>query len=136
MARAVLDTNILVAAGFNRGSASARLLREVEAGRLELVWNQATRRETRSVLERIPRLRWEDVAPLFRPTAEHRDGGDLKAVSFVEDPEDRKFAALALSAGVPLVSADDHLLAHRDRLDVGKPGEFLRDRLRADAEEE
>lgn len=136
MLRAVLDTNVFVAAGFNKGSASARLLREVEAGRLQLVWNEGTRRETRSVLERIPPLAWEDVAPLFRPAAEHRDGGNLEAVSFVEDPQDRKLAALALSAGVPLVSADDHLLTHRDRLDVAKPGEFLRDRVRADTEEE
>ena len=136
MQRAVLDTNVFVAAGFNRSSASARLLREVEAGRLQFVWNQATRRETRSVLERIPPLAWEDVAPLFRPAAEHRDGGHLAAVSFIEDAEDRKFAALALSAGVPLVSADDHLLTHRDRLDVATPGEFLRGPLRADNKEE
>lgn len=136
MDRAVLDTNVFVAAGLNPGSASARLLREVEAGRLQLVWNGATRSETQSVLERIPRLRWEKVAQLFRPAAEHPDSGDLAAVSFVEDPEDRKFAALALSAAVPLVSADDHLLAHRERLDVAKPGEFLREHVRAAAEKE
>ncbi|MGM0584396.1 MAG: PIN domain-containing protein [Pseudomonadota bacterium] len=126
MPRAILDTNVFVAAGFNRASACARLLRAVEAGRLELVWSEATRRETRAVLERIPRLRWSDAEPLFRPEAERPAPGDLSGVGFVEDPEDRKFAALSLASGAPLVTADDHLLAHRDRLDVHKPSEFLR----------
>lgn len=129
MQRVILDTNVFVAAGFNPDSASARLIREVESGELELVWSAATRRETRSVLERIPRLRWERVAPLFRPEAEQGDSGDLAHVSFVEDPEDRKFAALAIDSGATLVSADDDLLTHRGRLDVVAPGDFLRDRL-------
>lgn len=128
MDRAVLDTNVFVAAGFNPGSASGRLLREVGAGRITLVWNEATRRETRDVLNRIPPLSWKPVEALFRPEGEHRDGMDLSAVSFVEDAQDRKFAALALASGAKLVSADDHLLSHRDRLDVASPGEMMRAR--------
>lgn len=124
--RAVLDTNVFVAAGFNPRSASARLIGEVRARRLVLVWSEATRRETRSVLERIPRLSWADVASLFAPEGEHPGGTDPAAVSFVTDPEDRKFAALSRASGATLVSADDHLLSHRDRLDVMPPGEFLR----------
>lgn len=50
MDRAILDTNVFVAAGFNRGSASARLLHEAETARITIVWNDATRREIRSVL--------------------------------------------------------------------------------------
>ena len=61
MPGAILDTNVFVAAGFNPASASARLLGAVGAGRRELVWSEATRRETRAVLERIPRLRWSDA---------------------------------------------------------------------------
>jgi len=124
--RAVLDTNVFVAAGFNPRSASARLLSELRAGRLSLVWNEETRGETRSVLKRIPRLSWEDVAPLFAPEGRQRSGIDPSAVSFVVDPEDRKFAALSIASGATLVSADDHLLTHRDRLDVMEPGAFLR----------
>jgi predicted nucleic acid-binding protein len=124
--RAILDTNVFVAAGFNPRSASARLIAQVRAGRLVLVWSEATRSETRSVLERIPRLRWEDAAPLFGPEGEHRGETDPSAVAFVVDPEDRKFAALSIASGATLVSADDHLLSHRDRLDVLSPGEFVR----------
>ena len=126
MLRAILDTNVFVAAGFKAGSASARLLAACAAGRLSLVWHESTRRETRAVLERIPRLSWAAAAALFRPEGEHPEPLELAAVAFVEDGEDRKFAALALAAGAPLVSADRHLLDHRGRLPVTTAAEFLR----------
>lgn len=126
MLRAVLDTNVFVAAGFNARSASARLLAAAGEGALLPVWHETTLAETRAVLERIPRLAWEAAAPLFRPEGAHGAPLDLAAVAFVEDPEDRKFAALALAAGVPLVSADRHLLDHADRLTVVTPGAFER----------
>lgn len=126
--RAIFDTNVFVSAGFNPRSASARLLEEVAAGRIVLVWDEATRGEIRAVLTRIPRLSWEDAAGLFAPEGEHAGTVDPASLTFVVDPEDRKFAALALSSGATLVSADDHLLAHRERLPVLSPGEFLRAR--------
>jgi len=133
MPRAVFDTNVFVAAGFNPGSSSAELLRAVREGRIDMVWNEATRRETRSVLIRIPRLSWDICADLFRPESKGPDATRAE-VSFVEDPQDRKFAALALAARATLVSADDHLLTHRSRLDVARPAEFLRRQGRRSAE--
>lgn len=50
-------------------------------------------------------------------------------VDFVTDPEDRKFAALSLASGAPIISSDDHLLTHSDRLTVWTPGAFVRERL-------
>ena len=41
----VLDTNVFVAAGFNRGSHSAWLVEAVRDGRLRMVWDNATRAE-------------------------------------------------------------------------------------------
>jgi len=122
---AVFDTNVFVAAGFRSQSASARLLALVADGRIALVWSEATRAETLAVLSRIPRLTPAAAAAAFRPELRRDDEGDLSHVAFVEDPEDRKFAALALVAGVPLVSSDQDLLAHADRLDVLTPGGFL-----------
>ena len=52
--------------------------------------------------------------------------GVVSAVAFVEDVEDRSCAALARAAGAPLVSADRHLLDHRDRLPVLMPAELAR----------
>jgi predicted nucleic acid-binding protein len=123
----VLDTNVFVAAGFNPRSASARILDAVRAGRYRLIWNEPTRRETEMILRRIPRLRWEDVADLFRPEGEFTGPVDPDAFAFITDPDDRKFAALSAAAGAPLVTNDNHLLAHRDTIgiEVLTPRAFL-----------
>jgi uncharacterized protein len=125
--RAVLDTNVFVAAGFNRQSSSAKILELVSRGEVELVWSEATRAETKFVLEKIPRLGWADAEPLFRPSGQQPDPEPTDEFDYVEDPDDRKFAALAKACGATLVSSDDHLLAHRARSDISiaSPGEFL-----------
>lgn len=125
----VLDTNLFVAAGFNPGSSSARILDAVEDGRLRLVWNEATRRETRAVLKQIPPLSWERWAGLFR--REDRFEGETHPSRFhyVADPDDRKFAALAAAAAATLVTNDEHLLVHRGRPDltIRTPADFWRE---------
>ncbi|MGJ3265632.1 MAG: PIN domain-containing protein [Salinarimonas sp.] len=126
--RIVIDTNAFVAAGFNPASASARILAAVREGALTLVWDEETAAETRHVLERIPRLRWSDAAPLFRDAA--RFDGDTEPTRFgmIVDPADRKFAALASAADAVLITSDDHLLAHAGTLPcpVETPGAFAR----------
>lgn len=129
MQRAVIDTNVFIAAGFNPGSASASILDLIRSGHLIAVWNEATRRETRALLERIPRLDWNHAVPLFQDEGRYDLETDTGLVDFVTDPEDRKFAALSLASGAPIVSSDDHLLAHRDRLTVWTLGAFIRERL-------
>jgi uncharacterized protein len=123
----VLDTNIFVAAGFNSKSASARIIAATREGRLQLVWNEPTRRETEMILRRIPRLRWDKFADLFRPEGEFAGLVDPDAFAFIADPDDRKFAALSVAAKTPLVTNDRHLLAHRNMIgvDVLTPGAFL-----------
>jgi uncharacterized protein len=117
----VLDTNLFVAAGFNPGSGAARILDAVEAGRLRLVWNEATRRETRAILKQIPPLSWQRWAGLFRDEDRFDGETDPSAFGYVADPDDRKFAALAAASGATLVTNDEHLLAHR-----GRPGLTIR----------
>lgn len=129
MQRAVIDTNVFIAAGFNPGSASASILDLIRLGHLITVWNEATRCETRTLFERIPRLDWNHAAPLFRDEGRYDLETDTGRVDFVTDPGDRKFAALSLASGAPIVSSDDHLLAHRDRLTVWTPSAFVRKRL-------
>ena len=122
--RAIFDTNVFVGAGFNRRSASARLLEAVRDGRVAMVWSEATRAETRRILEKIPPLSWEAVASLFDPANETPDA-DPASADFVTDPEDRKFAALSLAEGCPIVTSDHDLLTHADKLEVFKPSAFL-----------
>ena len=101
---------MFVAAGFNPGSHSARLVEAVRDGRLRLVWDDATHAEIEHVMRQIPRLSWPRIADLFR--SEDRFGGSThpEAFGFVPDPADRKFAALAQAAHAPLVTSDAGLL--------------------------
>src|SRR5437667_11713347 len=97
----VLDTNVFVAAGFNPGSHSARLVEAVRDGRLRMLWDDATHAEIEHVMRQIPRLSWTRIADLFR--SEDRFGGSThpEAFGFVPDPADRKFAALADAVQAP-----------------------------------
>ena len=123
----VIDTNVFVAAGFHPRSASARILEGVREGRFRLIWNQPTRSETEMILRRIPRLDWHKVADLFRPEGEYTGPVDPAAFTAIADPDDRKFAALAAAANVPLVTSDKLVLAQRDKIgiEIVTPRDFL-----------
>jgi uncharacterized protein len=122
----ILDTNVFVAAGFNPKSSSAKIVEAVRQGRLPMVWNEATRRETEMIMRKIPPLRAKPIDDLFR--AEHRYDGPTHPERFSEvpDPDDRKFAALAHATGATVVSNDEDLLGYSGPLEltVLMPGEF------------
>ncbi len=123
----ILDTNILVAAGFRPQSAAGRLVEAVRNGRYRLIWTEATRREARAVLSRIPHLRWEAVSDLFTEVGEFKGTVSPDTFAHITDPNDRKFAALGAATGCPVVSSDDDLLAHKEvfSFDVLTPQSFL-----------
>jgi uncharacterized protein len=125
--RIVIDTNVFVAAGFNPRSAAARILAAVREGRLQMIWNEPTRRETEMILRQIPHLDWESVADLFEPEMEFSGPVDPESFDFVPDLEDRKFAALSLAAQTSLVTSDKHLLSNKYSIgiDALAPHAFL-----------
>jgi predicted nucleic acid-binding protein len=127
-ARVVLDTNVFVAAEFNPGSHSARLVEAVRDRRLRMVWDDATRTEVEHVMRQIPRLSWARIADLFRSEDRFSGATHPEAVGFVPDPADRKFAALAEAAQAPLVTSDAGLLNAGAEMSVPvlKPSEFAR----------
>jgi len=114
----ILDTNVLVAAGFKRGSGAAKIVDAIRRGDCLLVWNSATRRENEAVLRRIPPLDWEEFSVLFDPEGEYRGATAPELYGLVEDPEDRKFAALAEATGATVITSDAHLLSRRDELPI------------------
>ncbi|NTV99778.1 MAG: PIN domain-containing protein [Oscillochloris sp.] len=114
----VLDTNVFVAAGFNRASHAARIIAAVRQGALVRIWNAATRDEIQSTLTRIPQRSWAEVADLFRPEGDFSGPSDPDHFTSVPDPADRVFAALAEATGATLVTNDAHLLAHQEQLSV------------------
>ena len=125
--RLVLDTNVFVAAGFNPRSSSARILERVREGSWTMAWNRDTRRETEAVLAQIPPLSGRSAEAAFFPEAEVTAQTHPERFSLIEDPDDRKFAALAAVADAILVTNDDHLLSQRDRMEVEvlTPGELM-----------
>jgi predicted nucleic acid-binding protein len=129
----ILDTNVFVGAGFNPRSHSARLVDAVRTGRLRMLWNDATRRETERILRQIPRLAWDHFAPLFREADRFQGETYPEEFDYVPDPADRKFAALADAARVSLVTSDQDLLQGRERASVPilTPAEFDRRHLPA-----
>jgi uncharacterized protein len=123
----VLDTNSFVAAGFNPGSSSARVISAVRAGRLRLVWDDATRGEIEHIVRKIPPLSFEPFAGLFRAEDRYEAETHPERYGDVPDEDDRKFLALAEAAGATLITQDEHLLDARERASVPvlRPGEFL-----------
>jgi len=122
----VLDTNVFVAAAFNRQSRAARIIDWIRDERLLLVWNEATRRETRAILRKIPPISWEPFSDLFGEDGCFRGIVNPSWFGQVRDPDDRKFAALAYAAGATLITQDDDLLEIRSnvRVTILTPTEF------------
>ena len=128
----VLDTNVLIAAGFNPRSNAARIVSAVRRSHLRAIWCPETKHENESLIRKIPPLSWSAFADLFDEGHCYREKLDLSAFSYVPDSSDRVFAALAHAARATLITQDDHLLAARSRADVPflSPHEFVRFMLR------
>ena len=123
----VVDTNVFIAAAFKPQSASGLVVDAIRLGTVHLVWSEATRRETESLLRKIPLTSWEAVADLFQEANRRSSDIDPDVFSSVTDEDDRKFAALAASNQAILVSLDQHLLGAGldDMCAVCTPSEFM-----------
>jgi predicted nucleic acid-binding protein len=71
-------------------------------------------------------MSWSSVAELFREENRYEGETSPGKFDYIEDADDRKFAALSEAAGVVLITNDDHLLStrHRDALNIQTPREF------------
>ena len=81
-----------------RAARAGTTVQAVRDGRLRMPWTDDTRHEVKAVLENIPPLDWSDVEGLFRDEDRHAEDLDTGGLQWVEDPDDRKFAALARAA--------------------------------------
>ena len=125
----ILDTNVLIASGFNPKSHSAQIVEQVRCGLLRMIWAEQTREEAEWIIRKIPPLSWTAIAELFRP--EDCYGGTVFPERFQQIPDraDIKFAALSDATGTPLITMDKGILSVRDTLAVPvlMPFEFLLD---------
>ena len=109
--RVVLDTNVLVAAAYNSGSASRRVVEACLSGELTEVLSPALRREYEFILARA--VRGQPYVEQIRRLLDSAEVVDPARTPRVvpDDPEDDKLVAVALEAGAVLVTNDAHLLA-------------------------
>lgn len=127
--KVVLDTNLFVAAYWNRSSSSARIIQKCLHGGLEAVATEEIARELRMIIRTI-RAKREYAEQVERL---------LKLATFVqpitvevktEDREDQKFLECAAAAQADyLITNDDHLLRLKSvgKTRIVKPSEFTRE---------
>jgi putative PIN family toxin of toxin-antitoxin system len=126
--RVVLDTNVLVGAAYDAGSASRRIVDACLRGQLVAVASPALQKEYAQVLPRAVRT------PEYRQALQRFEQMLLVVVPaevprvVPEDREDDKLVAVALAAGAPvLVTNDRHLLDldPHGPLRILRPAEFV-----------
>ncbi len=125
----VLDTNLFVAAYWNRRSASWKVISACLDGRLHLYYSEQIRSEIRLILRNI--RAGED----FKQRVDKALAGGTKilAPGFLavvkDDPDDDKFLECALYARADfLITSDDHLLRIREfeGVRIVKPADLLK----------
>ncbi len=132
VARAVLDTNVLVSALISAGGGSARLLLELRSGAFELILSPLLLAELREVLRRDKFRRYVSEAEADAYVALIRSEGVVRAdpgpslQPISPDPDDEYLIDLARDAGADaLVTGNAHLLELRAIIPVMTPAEFL-----------
>ena len=125
----VLDTNIFIAAYFNRKSASARIIDLCLENKHELIFSSRLRKEVRLILKNVRANRefQKRIQSLFMNASRIRPTQKIFMVK--EDPEDNKFLECALEGKADyLITSDRHLLELGEfaQTKICKPTQFLK----------
>lgn len=125
----VLDTNVFIAAYFNRKSASARIIDLCLENKHELIFSSRLRKEVRLILKNVRAKRefQKRIQSLFMNASRVRPTQKIFAVK--EDPEDNKFLECALEGKADyLITSDRHLLELGEfaQTKICKPTQFLK----------
>lgn len=125
----MLDTNVVVAAAYNAGSASRRILEGCRRGRFRLVASRALMAEYERMLPRAIRHRdrLDEALELLRAADIVEPA--VTPVAVRSDPEDDKLFAAAWAGGAEALVTNDEAVLRIDGAEgirVVRPGEFLR----------
>ena len=129
MLKVVLDTNIFIAAYFNRKSASARIIDLCLENKHELIFSSRLRKEVGLILKNVRAEREfrERIRTLFTNASQIKP--TQKVFTVKEDPEDNKFLECSLEGKADyLITSDKHLLELGEfaKTKICKPTRFLR----------
>lgn len=129
MLKVVLDTNVFIAAYFNRKSASARIIDLCLENKHKLIFSPRLRKEVKLILKNVRAERGfhERIRSLFMNASKVKP---IQKVFMVkEDPEDNKFLECALEGEADyLITSDRHLLELEEfaQTKICKPTQFLK----------
>lgn len=132
MARAVLDSGVLVSALITPTGIPAKLLLAARAGGFEPIVSPLLLDELGSVLRREKFRRYVDLGvaaaylDLLRRDAQLAPDPETPPPVRCADPDDDYLIALAHSQNAALVSGDSDLLDLAGKIPVFSPAEFLR----------
>ena len=102
----VIDTNLLVAAFFNKKSASFQIVEMARRGDVHVLWTREIRREAIHILRNVKA--GKEFAQFFREDFQVKNPPKVRVVK--EDPDDNKFLACAVGARANLVVSSDRAL--------------------------
>ncbi|MQY68821.1 MAG: putative toxin-antitoxin system toxin component, PIN family [Hadesarchaea archaeon] len=127
--KVVLDTNVFIAAYFNRKSASARIIDLCLENKHELIFSSRLRKEVRLILKNVRAERGfqKRIQSLFMNASRIKPTQKIFMVK--EDPEDNKFLECALEGKADyLITSDRHLLELGEfaQTKICKPTQFLK----------
>ncbi len=131
--RVVLDTNLLVAAHFNPGSASNKILELCQKKRLVLVLTPYILKEFSLILRNISARRSfrKRIDKIVSQAILVKKIPRINMVA--EDPEDNKFLSCALAGKADyIITSDRHLLSLREfrGVRIVKPVQFAKKKIR------
>ena len=125
----VLDTNVFIAAYFNRRSASARIIDLCLENKHELIFSPRLRKEVGLILKNVSAESefQKRIQSLFTNASQVKP--TQKVFMIKEDPEDNKFLECALEGKADcLITSDRHLLELGEfaQTKICKPTQFLK----------
>ena len=112
--KVVIDTNLFVAAYFNKNSASAKILEMAARNELQFLWTEKIKREAKCILANIKAKKFlKNLPGIFKK--KNQVVPRIKIKEIKEDPEDDKFLECAVGGKAEIiVSSDRHLLKVRE----------------------
>lgn len=129
MLKVVLDTNIFIAAYFNRKSASARIIDLCLDNEHELIFSSRLHKEVELILNNVKAEGefQERIQNLFMNASQVKP--TQKVFMVKEDPDDNKFLECALEGKADyLITSDRHLLELGEfaQTKICRPTQFLK----------
>jgi len=130
--KVVLDTNLFIAAYFNRRSASAKINESARKGRVRLVWSEPIKKEMDLILGNVRAKSSfiEKVSEVLEKGTKVSPRKQLRVVK--DDPEDDKLLECAQEGKADyLVTNDHHLLEIGEfkSTKIIRPTEFLKSNI-------